>query len=50
MDRKISMDGAGPALPRTLILLMKRLGLGGLINLDMIVIMDQRPRCILGTI
>ena len=50
MDRKILMDGAGPALPRTLILLTKRLGLGGLINSDMIVTMDRRPHSILGMI
>ena len=49
MGRKILMAGAGLALPRTLISLMKKLGLGGLINLDMTDITDRLPRYTHGT-
>ncbi len=48
-ERKILMGGAGLARPRILISLMKRLGLGGQINLDTIGITDRRPPFILGT-
>ena len=48
-ERKISMDGAGPDLRHILISLTKRPGLGGPINLVIIVTTDRHPRSILGT-
>ena len=49
MERMILTGGAGLVRPRILILLMKKLDLGGRINLDMIGIKNRRRRFTLGT-